>query len=41
VNAVVETEFFFEVKRQVLALGVFVTDDVVRTCHNAPGAPGA
>jgi hypothetical protein len=35
VNAIVETEFFFEVKRFIFALCVFVADHIVRTRNYA------
>jgi len=40
-QAVVETEFFFDMEGLVLALFMFVSDDVVWTCHHAASTSGA
>jgi hypothetical protein len=41
VNAIVETEFFFDMKRNVFAFFMFVSDDIVWARNNASGASGA
>ena len=41
VAAIVEAEFFFNVKRFVVALFVLVTNHLVRACNNATSASGA
>jgi hypothetical protein len=40
-DAVIETEFFFNMKRLVLALFMFVPNDIVWARNDAPGASGA
>ena len=40
-DAVVESELLLEVERDVLALVVLVSDDIVGTRHHAPGATRA
>ena len=40
-DAVAETKFFFKMEWLVLALDMFVTNDIVGACDNAPGTTSA